>query len=30
MGQPAAVEALLIAAASGHHLLMSGPPCVGP
>ncbi|WP_110589127.1 YifB family Mg chelatase-like AAA ATPase [Microbacterium suaedae] len=29
VGQPAAVDALLVAAAGGHHLLMSGPPGAG-
>nr|WP_281069475.1 YifB family Mg chelatase-like AAA ATPase [Microbacterium amylolyticum] len=29
VGQPQAVEALLVAAAGGHHLLMSGPPGAG-
>lgn len=29
VGQPAAVEALIVAAAGGHHLLMSGPPGAG-
>lgn len=29
VGQPEAVEALVIAAAGGHHLLMSGPPGAG-
>lgn len=30
IGQPDAVEALVVAAAGGHHLLMSGPPGVRP
>lgn len=29
VGQPQAVEALLVAAAGGHHILMSGPPGAG-
>lgn len=29
IGQPEAVEALITAAAGGHHLLMSGPPGAG-
>ncbi|CAH0172133.1 YifB family Mg chelatase-like AAA ATPase [Microbacterium sp. Bi128] len=29
VGQPDAVEALIVAAAGGHHLLMSGPPGAG-
>lgn len=29
LGQPDAVEALVVAAAGGHHLLMSGPPGAG-
>ena len=29
VGQPEAVDALLVAAAGGHHLLMSGPPGAG-
>ncbi|MGI6877600.1 YifB family Mg chelatase-like AAA ATPase [Microbacterium sp. gxy059] len=29
VGQPQAVEALLVAAAGGHHVLMSGPPGAG-
>lgn len=29
VGQPEAVEALILAAAGGHHLLMSGPPGAG-
>ncbi|WP_308493800.1 YifB family Mg chelatase-like AAA ATPase [Microbacterium terrisoli] len=29
IGQPEAVEALIIAAAGGHHLLMTGPPGAG-
>ena len=29
LGQPDAVQALIIAAAGGHHLLMSGPPGSG-
>ncbi|GGH39417.1 YifB family Mg chelatase-like AAA ATPase [Microbacterium album] len=29
VGQPAAVDALIVAAAGGHHLLMSGPPGAG-
>ncbi|WP_345750449.1 YifB family Mg chelatase-like AAA ATPase [Microbacterium rhizophilus] len=29
VGQPAAVEALIAAAAGGHHVLMSGPPGAG-
>lgn len=29
IGQPDAVEALVVAAAGGHHLLMSGPPGAG-
>ncbi|GGO61290.1 hypothetical protein GCM10010910_08740 [Microbacterium nanhaiense] len=29
VGQPEAVEALVVAAAGGHHLLMSGPPGAG-
>jgi magnesium chelatase family protein len=30
VGQPEAVDALVIAAAGGHHLLMSGPPGILP
>lgn len=29
VGQPDAVDALIVAAAGGHHLLMSGPPGAG-
>ena len=29
VGQPEAVDALVVAAAGGHHLLMSGPPGAG-
>ena len=29
IGQPDAVEALIVAAAGGHHMLMSGPPGAG-
>ena len=29
LGQPDAVDALIVAAAGGHHLLMSGPPGAG-
>lgn len=29
IGQPDAVDALIVAAAGGHHLLMSGPPGAG-
>jgi magnesium chelatase family protein len=29
LGQPDAVDALVVAAAGGHHLLMSGPPGAG-
>lgn len=29
IGQPEAVEALIVAAAGGHHLFMSGPPGAG-
>ncbi len=29
VGQPGAVEALILAAAGGHHLLLSGPPGAG-
>lgn len=29
VGQPAAVDALIIAAAGGHHVVMSGPPGAG-
>lgn len=29
VGQPEAVDALIVAAAGGHHLLMSGPPGAG-
>lgn len=29
IGQPEAVEALVVAAAGGHHVLMSGPPGAG-
>lgn len=29
LGQPEAVDALVVAAAGGHHLLMSGPPGAG-
>src|SRR3546814_6077676 len=29
LGQPDAVDALIVAAAGGHHLLLSGPPGPG-